>query len=409
MPINKVLILGGGIAGISAALALRKLSEQSPDIHINVTVYEIRPSPSTIGGAINLTPNALRYLEHLNVLPKLESRGCPVPSIEIFSHRTGAKLGALIFKAKDDVGHAAMRIQRGELLDALLQTAQDSGIEIKFNKKATNIELDENRATVSFADREVVEGDLLLGCDGIHSFVRSAIEPERGPTYSGIATAYGILGDDGSIRQKLPLEATGIWSSRRGSFFVSWVDPGRTQLYVAAVMETAEVASREGWKLKGADSNAVRTDLLERFHTDTLPYLGEIVKGVKNFTLYPVFKLPPQGKWSSGCALLLGDAAHAMPPQGESLGFAIEDTILFTRVVERYRDRPTAEIFSNYERLRKPRIDAAFVEANSRWDNVRDKGWLASVALDWVTTWYLWWMQEAKLKDFANDVRDADL
>src|ERR1700712_721930 len=111
------IIIGGGIAGISAALALSKIG-------VNCTVYELRAEPSTIGGAVNLTPNALRLLEFLDV----EVSGCRVDSIEIFSLHTGKLLGELPFKKFGP----ALRILREDLLRALLTAVDKKGITVMY-------------------------------------------------------------------------------------------------------------------------------------------------------------------------------------------------------------------------------------------------------------------------------------
>lgn len=317
MPFEKIIILGGGIAGLGSALSLSKASIGSK---LTTTVYEIRDVPSTIGGAINLTPNALRYLDHTGVLPKLKSLGADVPFIEVYSHRNGAKLGALNFDKPEQFGGVrAMRIQRGELLQAMLETAKEAGIQVKYGKRAVEIDMTnvndetgEGTVKVRFEDGELAEGNLLLGCDGIHSYVRSAVQPERKPVYSGIATAYGMMDEAEDLKPELPFVSTALWSSRIGSLMCSWSNPPKTKLYVAAVMETKDVQSREGWKLRGADEKAVKEDIKRRFKTPKIPYLEKMVEGVDAFFLYPVFKLPPHGKWSKGAALLLGDAAHAV-------------------------------------------------------------------------------------------------
>lgn len=414
MAVERVIIIGGGIAGIASALS--RLREQNPKFSVSFTVYEIRDTPSTIGGAINLTSNALRYLEHLGVLLKLQSRGAPVSQIEIFSQRNGAKLGVMSFDNVQRFKHQAMRIQRGELLNAMLETAKEAGIHIKYGKKAVETNLPEEQGgksgdgvKVRFEDGEIAEGDLLLGCDGIHSYVRTAVEHDRRPIYSGIATAYGLFDDKDGLEEELPFDTTALWSGRRGSLMCSWVNPTKTRTYVAAVMETKEVTSREGWKVKGEDYESVKADIMDRFKTPAVPYLKKLVDGVDNFFLYPVFKLPPRGRWSSGCAILLGDAAHAMPPQGESIGLAIEDTILFTRVLEKYHSEPLTKTFEMYERLRKPRIDAAFEEAEFRWENVRDVGFVVCYLREWMTTLYCWWVKKAYENKFAYDVRNIAL
>lgn len=110
-----------------------------------------------------------------------------------------------------------------------------------------------------------------------------------------------------------------------------------------------------------------------------------------------------------------------MPPQGESTGFAIEDAVLFARImkeahehIERFDEsaEQTGDIdavFHRYERNRRNRIDEAFAEADMRWDLAKDKGWLASVLLDWLTPWFLWWTKSAREKNFRLDVRSFEL
>jgi len=98
-----------------------------------------------------------------------------------------------------------------------------------------------------------------------------------------------------------------------------------------------------------------------------------------------------------------------MPPQGESVGLALEDVVLFSRVMGLHETKATSQILSDYENLRKPRIDAAFKEANLRWETAKDRGWLMTVLLEWMTWMFLKWMSISKEKEFTFDVRDIKL
>ncbi len=311
----QIIIIGAGISSLSAAIALK---QTLPSIRIEV--YEIRPSPSTIGGAVNLTPNALRYLSSLKVLPRLENTACSVRSIEILSCRTGSKLAELSFDIPGSDGFQALRARRSELLAALTDTwLTDFGGEIIYDAKLSSIE---TASSGSVEAKFTVKGapvtktaDLLLGCDGIHSFVRTSfVEPDRGEIYSGIATAYGITSLSEEEKQNLQFDATAVFSSRRGSLLMSYANPEKTTLYMAAVMETQEISSREGWKVKGSDQDAVKNEILGRF-CQTGPLadkLKKVVDRLDDWFLYPVYKLSPGGVWSKDKVLLLGDAAHAV-------------------------------------------------------------------------------------------------
>jgi len=311
----KIIIIGAGISGLSAAIALK---QTLPSIQIEI--YEIRPSPSTIGGAVNLTPNALRYLSSLKVLPHLKITACPVRSIEIISHRTGSNLAELSFDIPGSDRFQALRAKRSELHAALTDTwYTDLGGEIIYDAKLSSIEtassgLVEAKFTVKGAPVTKTV-DLLLGCDGIHSFVRTSfVEPDRAEIYSGIASAYGITSVSEEDKSNLPFDATGVFSSRRGSLLMSYTNPEKTMLYMAAVMETKEISSRDGWKVKGSDQEAVKNEILGRF-CQTGPLadkLEKVVDQVDDWFLYPVYKLPPGGVWLKDKVLLLGDAAHAV-------------------------------------------------------------------------------------------------
>src|SRR5579871_926771 len=262
----KIIIIGAGISGLSVAIALKQLLPS-----IQIEVYEIRSFPSTIGGAVNLTPNALRYLSSLKVLPHLKSTACPVRNIEIISCRTGNKLAEIDFDIPGSDGFQALRVRRSKLLAALTDTwLKDFGGLITYDAKLSSIE---TTSSGSIEAKFTIEGapvtktaDLLLGCDGIHSFVRTSfVEPDRSKIYSGIATAYGITDLSEEEKPNLQFDATAVFTSRRGSLLMSYTNPEKTTLYMAAVMETKEISSREGWKVKGSDKDAVKDEIIGRF------------------------------------------------------------------------------------------------------------------------------------------------
>jgi salicylate hydroxylase len=315
-PLN-IIVLGSGIAGLGACLALSRFLSDPPTIRI----YEVRPQPSTIGGAINLTPNALRCLSHLGVLDVLQSRQCgaSISQIAVFSAHTGSSLGKVDFSnSRDGKGPGfgtppfkAIRITRADLLSALLETISTyPNITLHYSSRAIALSESCSTATVTFADGATASADLVLGCDGIHSAARCFVDPDRTPTYSGVAVAYGFA--KGISDLTFPWQDTCLTSSRYGSLMASYYQPDRQNMYVAAVMETDEVGSREGWQVKGADQLKVREDIEMRLSQNHVPGMTELVKRTEDWFLYPVYKLPPKGKWCTDRIMLLGDAAHAV-------------------------------------------------------------------------------------------------
>ena len=94
-----------------------------------------------------------------------------------------------------------------------------------------------------------------------------------------------------------------------------------------------------------------------------------------------------------------------MPPQGESTGLAIEDSVLLARVLAKLSDKDMPKAFQVYEKTRRPRIDTAYKEAVARWEGVKDKTWLRQKLEEWFTWLYIWYKADVFEKSTAYDVR----
>jgi salicylate hydroxylase len=291
------IIIGAGIAGLTAALTLL-----STNPNIKCTLYELRETPSTIGGSINLTPNALRLLSSLGVFPK----GCPVDAIELFSIHTGSAIGELPFQKSG----GALRVLREELQRALLEVVKGKGLEIVFGCGFQSAAHEGEGVTVRFANGIEAKGDIVLGCDGMHSSVRKLfVDPDRLPIYTGVAVAYSVFSAEGLSTH---FQSTALNSGRYGSLMTTYVDPERKMMSAGAVMEIPPQENKEGWKQRGQDHDATMKEITRRFEDSRLPCLMEIVQRMEEPIFYPVYKLGPVGKWCKGKVLLLGDAAHGV-------------------------------------------------------------------------------------------------
>ena len=98
-----------------------------------------------------------------------------------------------------------------------------------------------------------------------------------------------------------------------------------------------------------------------------------------------------------------------MPPQGESTGVAIEDGVLLARVFSRRDARPVAQLFRDYEDLRRPVIKKTYDETMFRWNQVSDRGWFMSYLMEWLTMIYIWSMNNWSRDNFGRDVSELDL
>jgi 2-polyprenyl-6-methoxyphenol hydroxylase-like FAD-dependent oxidoreductase len=404
--VMKIIILGAGIAGLTTALALTKWLPEAPDI----IILETRPQPSTIGGAIGLTPNAQRCLYHLGVLPRIQAKGLGivVDKIELFTIYTGTKLGHIDFTGDEGNGLGepalkGLRIMRADLLQSVVDAIRSlSNIKLEYGRHPTRIQESLEGVAVDLV-AGTMSADLVIGCDGIHSFTRTTlVDPERIPVYTGIAAVFGFADLQESARP--PWQDTGLCQSQRGSLMTTYYEATRSRQYIAAIMETKEVLSREGWLAQGSQQDKIKHDVSSRYAGSAIKFLDPLIKATDHWTLYPVYKLAPKGKWCSKRTILLGDAAHAMPPQGESAGHALEDAILFARVMQHSMDKGLDEVFSAYERVRRGRIDQAYAEAVFGWETQKDSGWFTFVLRNWFTSWYLWWTSTSRCQRYKEDV-----
>ncbi|EGX94712.1 salicylate hydroxylase [Cordyceps militaris CM01] len=431
----RIVIVGAGPAGLSAALAIAQhpSTTTSP---VRITVLELRREVRTIGGAVNMTPLALRYLDALGAGARLRPRGHAASAIELVAHRTGRLLATLW------PGVDALRVRRQAVVEALTETAQHDvddpeALRIVYGAKVQSLEERDSDVRVTYTQDDdapvsseaSIHADLVLGCDGIHSLVRrQLVEPGRPETYTGKCVAYGFIPatDADAARwtrhggQPL-VQHTTLVQHGAESLLLARHQPASleetTSLYLAAVMpvpvppeKDAGSSRLEGWALrKAADKESLRRAIADMFAGGAIGCLSEVLARCDDWFFYPVHMLPEGGVWSKGRVLLLGDAAHAMPPQGESTGVAIEDGVLLAHVLSRRpAGRSVPQMLADYEVLRRADVAALQKTSIARWNTPMPAGWVGRVIMEWMT-WivvsYLNWTSN----HFARDVRNLSL
>lgn len=286
--------------------------------------------------------------------------------------------------------YKGLRITRAQLIEALLETLrQFPEITLHCGMRANKIQETTESVTVSFEDGTSAAGDILLGCDGVHSFTRTHhVEPGRRQIYSGVSNAFScaLLGRN----DRLHFETSALNFARRGLHLASLYESTRTSGYVGALVSVSDVGSRDGWKAKDGDVAALKADILERFGDSIHPVISTLIQKGEGWFLWPVYMLPNGGRWATNRTMLLGDAAHAMPPQGESTSVLLENAVVFARCLCRKQvfGGSINEGFDAFEDLRRGRVDAAFKESQNVIDQVQDSGpfgfalktWLIPVA-----------------------------
>ncbi|KAF3925824.1 hypothetical protein ABW20_dc0102765 [Dactylellina cionopaga] len=447
-----ILIVGAGSAGLASAILLHKRLT-SHSIPFQISVFELRPGPSTLGGAVNLTPNAVKLLDHIGVLKDLEVAGCSVKTIEIISSRSLKPLGSIPFGDIDRYGANSLRIARKDVQGALLAKVSECGIQVHFSKRLEKIEQTPDNITALFEDGTSVTGDILIGCDGTHSAVRKCIDPDRKPVYTGLSNTYSYVNPkDPSI---LPMKDTsGIFQCRVGSLLLTWSTPSRSEkLFWAAVMEidAPEDLSKDGWKGMGDDVAKMKQRVKETYCSERDPQMGffaDLLEATEDDVyFYPVWKLEMSEKWFEGRCVLLGDAAHAvgktlqifqmthvergltkggyiqMPPLAQGVGLAVEDAVMLDRLLDAQleknkeanegqantKDIVWEDVWKKLVKIRIPHVKKDYDRAVGGFENLKDKGWFVAMMKDWLVWFYLWTIGVKFDEAFKYDVMKEPL
>ncbi|KAK5947297.1 hypothetical protein PMZ80_001447 [Knufia obscura] len=178
-----IIILGGGLAGLTIALFLRKQM-------VPCEVYELRDENFRKGGDIALTPNALRVLDHVGVYGRVRTQGWNYDTVRMINV-AGKHLGSHTWGGQRRFHYYCLRINRDIVRRALLEEALVQGIPVHLNKKCVSISEGEDEVIVAFEDGETVSSEFLIGADGIHSLARQYLYPGSVAQYSGLLVALG--------------------------------------------------------------------------------------------------------------------------------------------------------------------------------------------------------------------------
>ncbi|KAK7413090.1 hypothetical protein QQX98_008038 [Neonectria punicea] len=381
MHLIKVIIIGTGPAGLLAALRLKEHHQ------ISSVVYELRQETTTLGGAIAIPSNGLRLLHRLGLYDRILAKGAETSNLVLHSLK-GKTMGemSMISWSKERTGFGYVRIRRADIMDVLLDAAEKASIPVVYGKKLQSIEENDGIITALFINGTHDTADFLLGCDGIHSSVRKLyVDPECVPEYSGISNAFSLLPTDDLPPSASSLDNLNATLTPDGLFGIPPATPSRDLLYWFFSREiTLPVTggARDGWEQRGKkEVENWKSTLLSLFgdeESEWMDILREIVHKPEVIKFYPIYKVPPGRPWSKGRCLIIGDAAHAMPPHAsQGVSMALEDVFLFSKLLQSGGDDVEAGL-RTYEK-RKARTEK-MLKAAEQNGKVRQK----------ITPWRLW-------------------
>jgi salicylate hydroxylase len=347
---TNVVIVGGGIGGLFAAIALIAHG-------LRVSVYEQARALGEIGAGVFLTPNSVRQLQRVGLGPSVEKWGARVGSDSRYFRHDGAPIAPV--QVTDSSGwNATFGMHRADLVD-ILASALPADV-VHTGHRCTGFEQDGDVARVSFANGVVAEADLVIAADGIHSELRQNVVPPSRPIFSGSVSYRGVL-----AHELIPHWPTGSWQMWLGKskhFLTFPVRAGRLINYVGFV--PADEESKESWSAPGDP------DVLRQEFAGWDPRIGSLLQRVQATFRWALYDREPLPIWTRGRLTLLGDAAHPMLPHlGQGANQAIEDGMALATILA-CADRKTAPAaLLAYERLRRERV--ALVQRGARENGLR--------------------------------------
>jgi salicylate hydroxylase len=360
----KIGIAGGGVGGMAAAIALRQAGH-------DIEVYEQAIDYRRVGADINLTPNAVRALDSLGVVPVLEqSAARPTHRISRMWD-TGEETSRLEMaeEAKRKYGAPQLTVHRADLLDALRRQLPQDAILLGHHVEA--IDVSGPKPKLRFANGSSREVDALIGADGIHSPTRTALFGPEHPQFTGLVSYRAVVD---RAKLKLPnLDAfTKWWGPTPDLQIVTFpLNRGR-ETFVFATTSQSDWR-HESWTMPG-DVEELRK-AYAAFH----PEARSLLDACESVTKSALYVRDPLPVWSVGRVTLLGDACHPMVPfMAQGACMAIEDAVVLGRALDGADDVSVENAFKHYEDTRKERT--ARVQIGSRGNEWLKEGGNA----DWV-------------------------
>ncbi|KAH6629613.1 FAD binding domain-containing protein [Boeremia exigua] len=341
----RIIIVGGGIAGLAAAIALRKDNRQ-------ITILEQSRLSTEIGATISLQPNATRIIQQSwglrNVLS--DSHGTVDHGFRIYN-TDGKMVNEIPLRSMTQYGADRIMWHRQDLHTYLrsmaVSTERDGQPAIL--RTSTRVSCcDCNGGKVTLEDGEILEGDLIIGADGIHSVLRTSVLGEEVKPKSTGFSAYRLMLPTTVLNECAPRFAENIKPEEPYTSMIMAhscrliMGPARDALLYSIVglvpdeQMNEDPGSAQSWVTEGNPEKML--DTFEDFPSWT----QDALRNADSIGLWQLRDLDPLKTWHSGRTILIGDAAHAMlPTQGQGASQTIEDAEALGTLFDHITDRPS--------------------------------------------------------------------
>ena len=335
----QVAVIGGGIGGLSAALAMLKAG---CDVH----VFEQAAKFGEIGAGLQMSPNASRLLHQLGLKDAMDAWGVRPAGVHQRRWDDGRTLqrAPLGTEVEAAFGAPYYHFHRGDL--AALLAAALPRKRAHAGHRLTGIEEKGERVIARFDNGVSMEADALIGADGIHSRVRELTFGPESPRFTGCVAWRGLVPAESIAHLDIPVISHN-WMGPGGHCVHYWVSAKRL-MNVVCIVERGNW-SGESWNDKGRVS-----DVLERYE-GWHPIVRELISAFPETFIWALHDRAPLPQWTRGRIALLGDACHPMlPMMAQGAAQAIEDGAALASLFKAMPGDVSGAL-ARYETVRKPR------------------------------------------------------
>lgn len=343
-------VIGGGIGGLAAAVALRQRGAQ-------VTVFEQAAELAEVGAGLQISANGMVVLRALGVAGDTPVAGLQSHGTELRDYRAGR----LISQIPPPAAGPTYYYHRADLLRLLHKAAIRDGVELRLGAEVAEMRKHPSEAEIVLTDGARICVDCAIAADGGRSAIRPLLNGVEAPEFT----------------HQVAWRATIPWQ-RRDDFprAVLTMGPGRHvvtyPLRDHALMNIVAVEERSDWHEEGWRRRGDPEDLLRRF-ADFGGVVGGILNQVQEPHLWALFLRPVAATWQNGRMALLGDAAHpTLPFMAQGACLALEDTWALIRSLEEQSGLSQALV--EYEAGRRPRAEKVVAAAGSNARNFHLQG-----------------------------------
>jgi salicylate hydroxylase len=344
---QSVVVIGAGVAGLAVARALALRGAQ-------VTVLEQADAIREVGAGLQISPNGTVVLRALGLQSALDAASLRATAVSLIDGPTGDQVAQLdLARLRPDQGYHFLH--RADLIALLLQAATEAGVTLRLLSRIDAVDLSGHRPAVMLDTGERIETPLLIGADGLHSRIRTALNGPQQPFFTGQVAWRAVIPSEPGATPAAEVHMG------PGRHLVSYPLRGGTLRNLVAVEERSRWAE-ESWTLRD-DSMDMRLAF-----ADFSPRVRGWLDRVEDPWLWGLFRHPVAASWtkalSGGAAAILGDAAHPTLPflaQGASMG--LEDAWVLADALSRHDSLAAA--LAAYQAARKPRTTRVVAAANA--------------------------------------------